>query len=413
MTRRVIVIGAGITGVSTAAWLRRASAEVTLVDRVAPGDQTQTSYGNGGILARCAVIPVSVPGLLWKAPRMLLDPHGPLFMRWSYVPRLMPWLIPFLRNGSQKRLGHIVRALQPLTSDAVDQHVALATGTEAAQYIATGDYAYLYPSREAFGNDALGMALRREHGFDFEERGRAALVDVDPDLGEVYNFGAIFRDHGWITDPGAYTAALAAHFVREGGVIQRGEVVDIGDGSVTLDGGETLHADRIVLAAGVWSKKLAEKLGHRVKMESERGYHLELKQTSHRPPYPYMLADAKVVAAPMGDAIRFAGLVEFGGLEADSSPKPIELLRHRAKRLYPQLTWRDEAEWMGHRPSTTDSLPLLGRSARAPKVIFAFGTHHIGMTIGPRLGRMAADLALDRLLNEDITPYAVDRFDGS
>ena len=120
MTKTVLVIGAGITGVSSAEWLRRERLDVTLIDRIHPGDPEQTSYGNGGVLARCAIVPVSTPGLLAHAPKMLLDPGSPLFMRWSYLPRLLPWLLPFLRNSSPGRTQRIVTALDPLTSDSVE-----------------------------------------------------------------------------------------------------------------------------------------------------------------------------------------------------------------------------------------------------------------------------------------------------
>ena len=126
-----IVIGAGITGVSAALHLQRDGWEVTLIDRIAPGDPDQTSYGNAGILARCAIVPVSVPGLLAKAPKMLFDPMQPLFLRWSYLPRLIPWLVPFLRNGRQDRMKKIAEALAHVTFDSVDQHKQLAAGTGA------------------------------------------------------------------------------------------------------------------------------------------------------------------------------------------------------------------------------------------------------------------------------------------
>ncbi len=411
MIGSAIVVGAGITGLSAAEWLRRAGVDVTLIDRVMPDDAAQASYGNGGILARCAIVPVSVPGLLAKAPKMLLDRDSPLFLRWSYLPRLLPWLIPFLHNGSGGRMRAIVKALEPLTTDSVDQHMALSAGTGAERYVATGEYAYLYPDRAAFEGDALAMGLRDAYGFGFEERGRQALADADPELGEAYNFAAVFKDHGWITDPGAYLAALAGHFRKQGGTFRQAEAAEIGNGTVTLADGDSLSADKVVLAAGVWSKALAEKIGHRASMESERGYHLDLQQPSHSPPIPYMVADAKVVVTPMTGALRCAGVVEFGGLEAPPSKGPINLIRRQIRRVYPRLTWQGEAEWMGHRPSTADSLPLLGHAPKAPRVVFAFGSHHIGMTIGPRLGRMAGDIALERLGNTDISPYAADRFD--
>ncbi len=406
----VIVVGAGITGVCTAEWLRRAGAKVTLVDRVKPGDPTQTSYGNAGLLARCAVVPVSVPGLATKAPMMLFDPDSPLFMKWSYFPRLLPWLVPFLRNGKMSRLKEIASALAPLTSDSVDQHLTLAKGTPAEKFIQTGVYTYIYPNREAYKKDQLGMSLRKEHGFEINEVDGGALRERDPNLSEHYQFGADFPDHGWVSNPAGYVAALAQHFETQGGTFATGEVKAITNDGVILVDGTKLTADRVVVATGAWSKPLAGQLGDDIPLETERGYHLFLKDPSFIPPNPYMVADGKFAITPMGDHVRLAGTVEFGGLTAAPSDKPTELLRRQTKRVYPGLKWTIEEKWMGHRPSTTDSLPVLGRAKNAPNVVYAFGSQHIGLTMGPRLGRLAAELVMGQRSNIDLTPYRADRF---
>jgi len=410
MSRTVIVIGAGITGVSTAEWLRRAGAQVTLIDRVAPGDPAQTSYGNAGLLARCAIVPVSVPGLVTKAPKMLLDPASPLFLKWSYLPKLLPWLVPFLKNGRLDRLKPIVKALEPLTSDSVDQHLALAKDTPAEAYIKTGDYTYVYKDRPAYEGDALGMSLRREYGFEINEIGADEMQRRDANLSKDYGFGAVFPDHGWISSPGGYVESLARHFTDQGGTFLKGDAEKITEAGVILKDGNHLAADRIVVATGVWSKSLTAPLGDKISMETERGYHLFLKDPSFKPPNPYMIADGKFAITPMDDGLRLAGVVEFGGLDAPASKAPIELLRAHTKRVYPTLEWSVEEQWMGHRPSTTDSLPVLSRASKAPNVIYAFGSQHIGLTIGPRLGKMAADLAMDVATNSDISPYRADRF---
>lgn len=413
---KVIVIGAGITGVSAAEWLRRDGHAVTMIDRVRPGDPVQTSFGNAGILARAAVVPVSVPGLVWKAPGMLLDPDSPLYLRWSYLPRLMPWLVRFLRNGRRAKVEEIARGLAPLVGDSVDQHAALAKGTPAERFIQHGYYTAIYRDRAAFDGDAFGWNLRRAHGFEWEEWDRATLHDYDPGLSDIYGFGAALKDHGFITSPAGYVAALAEHFAREGGIFLQGEVTDIaqsGDGhaAVTLAGGVRREADRVVLAAGVWSGRLSAKLGHNAAMESERGYHLMLSGPSHKPPAPYMVTDAKLGVTPMEDGLRFAGTVDFGGVDGPPQKAPLEGIRKRVRQIYPNLKWEGETTWMGHRPSTVDSLPLLGASPKAPCVHFAFGGQHLGLTMGPRVGRMTADLIAGRKPNIDIAAYRVDRFD--
>lgn len=413
---KIVVAGGGITGVSTAEWLRRDGHDVTLVDRIRPGDSGQTSYGNAGILAQCAVVPVPVPGIWKKAPKMLLDPDGPLFLRWSYLPRLMPWLIPFLRSGRREKVVAVAKALAQLIGDSVEQHKALARGTPAERWIETGEYSYLYADRAAFQGDAFGFALRKAHGFDWEERDRNTLLEIDPHVGRAYSFAATFRNHGWITDPGRYVADLAAWFEGQGGRLLQAEVSEVmplegGRAAVIADGGR-IEADRVVIATGAWSARLARALGHEPALESERGYHLWLRGPSIRPPHPYMLADAKFVATPMEAGLRCAGLVEFGGLEAPASSAPIELFKRRIRRLYPDLAWESEDTWLGHRPSTIDSLPLLGPSPKAPGVVFAFGAQHLGLTMGPKTGRLLADMIGGKKPNIDMTHYNVGRFDN-
>lgn len=411
--RTVIVVGAGITGTACALALRRDGWAVTLVDPRPPGDPGQTSFGNAGLLARSSIVPVPAPGLIWRAPRMLLDPRRPLFLRLSYLPRLLPWLVPFLRSGTPARLEAIVPALYALTHDTVEQHRMLAAGTGAEALISGHEYAYLFRDRAAFEHSRAAFALRAAHGIDWEERTGEALRADDPALGAAYGFGAVFRDHGWITDPGAYVAALAAAFEASGGTILKAQVRDLrpreAGAEVVTDAG-TLAAGKVVLAAGAWSRPLAERLGLRTPLESERGYHLMLRAPSHRPPFPYMLADKALAVTPMRGGLRLAGLVEFGGLDAPPSAAPRRLIRAAVARLYPGLAWEGESEWMGHRPTTADSLPMLGEVPGAPQVICAFGSQHLGLTIGPRLGRMVADIAAGRRANIDLVPYAPERF---
>ncbi|MEC9431506.1 MAG: FAD-dependent oxidoreductase [Pseudomonadota bacterium] len=394
--RRAIVVGGGIAGVSAATWLARFGWKVTLIDRGAPGGPEAASFGNAGILSRSGIVPVAQPGLLAQAPRLLLDPDGPLFLRWSYLPRLAPFLVRFIRHGREDEVRRIAAALARLLTDAVDQHRALAEGApEAEDLIRGGDYGFLYRDRAGYEADAFGHALRRAHGFEPLLAEGAGLRDRDPGLSSEWGFAAIYPDHGWIADPGAYVAALAARFVAMGGTVRRGEVAALdGEGRVALTGGARMQADRVVLAAGVRSRPLIRALGRDVPMESERGYHLHLRAAADaRPAHPWMAAALRVAATPMADGVRLAGVVEFGGTEAGPSAGPPALLRRAAARLWPEAEWEAETDWMGHRPSTVDSLPVIGPVPGAERVVAAFGGQHVGLTAGPRIGRMAAEIA--------------------
>ncbi|MCY0096712.1 NAD(P)/FAD-dependent oxidoreductase [Hoeflea ulvae] len=411
--RPILVVGGGITGVCAAEWLRRDGWSVTLVDRVSPGDPDQTSYGNAGLLANTSVLPVSMPGLLAKAPGMLLDPDSPLFLRWRYLPRLLPWLVPYLRNGNVDKVMEIAASLSSLTHDAVEQHQNLAKGTPAADFIETGELVELYRSRADFDANRLGNSIREKYGLVPGHLDREQLVERDPHLGPSYTFGAVFKDFAWISSPGSYVAALFDHFLAQGGRFKRAEVVDIRAGmkpSLTLPEGEVLQGEKIILCAGAWSAKLSRKLGVSVKLEAERGYHVSMHNPNFSAPQPYVITDAKFVVTPMAGALRAAGVVEFGGSDAPAAKAPTDLLTRHMRRVYPGLQFEYQKVWMGRRPTTPDSLPVVGESVNAPNVVHAYGGQHVGLTIGPKIARMVADLASRRQTNVDLEPYRVDRF---
>ncbi|MEO0672115.1 MAG: FAD-dependent oxidoreductase, partial [Pseudomonadota bacterium] len=174
----VVVVGAGIVGVATAIWLQRDGYRVTLVDRGAPGDGT--SYGNAGVLASCSVVPVTTPGLWKKVPSLLMDPDGPLSVRWRYLPRMLPWLSAYMRNCHPERVAKTAAAMAELVSGSFEEHQALASGTEAARHIVPCDYVFAYADRGAYEGDAFGWSLRRKHGFAWEELERDAFEAYDP-----------------------------------------------------------------------------------------------------------------------------------------------------------------------------------------------------------------------------------------
>ena len=411
MPQKIIVIGAGIVGVSTGIWLRRFGADVTLIDRAAPGQGT--SYGNAGVLAACSMVPVTAPGLIHKAPGMLLNPDFPLFLRWGYLPKLAPWLMKYLRHANDTDTRRIAEALTPIVADSVEQHKALTRETEAAHWVTDSDYHFAYDSRAAFEADVYTWALRRAAGFEPIVVEGAAVREAEPHLSAAVGCLATVKDHGFIRDPGAYVAALADVFEGLGGRIATGEVVDFDLASgriaavVTRQG--RMACDAVVLATGVWSKPLMRKLGISVPLESERGYHIVFEAAENGPRAPTMVASGKFVATPMAAGVRCAGIVEFGGLEKAPSKPPFALLRRRVQETYPMLTRTREEEWMGHRPAPADSLPLIGEIGQTG-VLSAFGHHHIGLTGGPKTGRLIAEMLTERAPNIDMRPYTPNRF---
>ncbi|RVT82210.1 FAD-binding oxidoreductase [Rhodobacteraceae bacterium CCMM004] len=409
---RILVAGAGIVGISCAIWLQRAGYAVTVVDREGPA--AGASEGNAGLLAAAAVVPVTVPGLARKAPRMLLDPESPLFLRWTALPRLAPFLLRYLKHGTDGHVAHASAALATLLHDTVAQHRALAEDTPAAAYIHDADYCVGYARAADFDADAYAWRVRARAGMRYEVMTGAAYARIDPVWGDTFETVVRCPGHGRISDPGAYVRALAQQFEDRGGTLLRADLRDVertaeGDVTALVTSEGRLAADRIVLALGAWSGPLAARLGLHVPMESERGYHLEFWDPSEMPLNPMMVAAGKFVLTPMEGRLRAAGVVEYGGLRAGPSPAPLALLRRQVRRALPGLTATRETTWMGHRPVTADSLPLIGPAA-ADGAYCAFGHQHVGLTAGPKTGRLIADMVRGAAPNLDLAPFAPDRF---
>jgi D-amino-acid dehydrogenase len=406
----VAVIGAGIVGVAVALSLRRRGVPVVLIDREGPG--AGASHGNGGILARCAFIPVNTPDLWRTAPGMMLSRDGPLFVRGAALPRLMPWLWRFLANATRSRAEAVARQTAPLLLDSLDQHLALAEGTPAARFIRPTDYLYLYRDRAGYEADRFTWTLRRQAGMTWTELDEGALRAREPDLSGVRRFGVALPDHGIITDPGAHVAALAEAFADAGGRIVRASVraVEPDDGGVTLrTDGADIRAGHAVIAAGAWSDVLARPLGARVRLEAESGYHVDLAGANGGPRHPVMDASRKMVVVPMEGRVRLAGLVEFAGLDAAPARAPTDLLHRGVADLFPALRHDGATPWTGPRPATTDSLPVIGTLPASARVVAAYGHQHVGLTAAARTGRMVADLLTGRPVDIDLAPFRPDR----
>ena len=401
----VVVVGAGMVGVATAIWLRRAGHRVTIIDREGPA--AGASYGNAGVLASASIVQVPTPGLWRRAPAMLFGRDGPLFLRWGSVPRLVGFLLRYLRSARDWEAT--ASALSTLLHDAVEQHEALASGTPAGRFITRDDYVFAYADRAAFEADRAGWAIREKHGHRFEIMDAATYARWDPVFEGRFGFGVRLLDHGRISDPGAYVRALFDHALNEGVGFVRGTVKRIGDEpTVHLTDGTRIDADHVAVTAGVWSDDLIPAL--RVPLAAERGYHLEFTEPSHLPRAPTMIATGKFVLTPMEGRLRAAGVIEFGPRDAKLSRAPLDLLHRQTLQALPGLRFAERKEWMGHRPAPVDSRPLIGPATKGLNLWAGFGHHHVGLTGGPKTGRWLAGMIGGEASNTDLAAFDPARF---
>ncbi|SDY44054.1 NAD(P)/FAD-dependent oxidoreductase [Citreimonas salinaria] len=413
--RTIAIIGAGIVGVSTALWLLRAGNDVVLIDRTGPAEGA--SFGNGGVLAASGFVPATGPGLPAALPRMLMSRDAPLFLRWRHLPRALPWLLRYLSYCSASQTTRIARAMAALTEGSYDEHRALSDGTEAARYLFASDYLHVFPDRAAFEAERAEWDLCRAAGYTWTEMDRAALKAYDPAFSSATGFAVALPGHGYVSDPAAYVRALARHAENAGLRLLRADATAIvtegGEIRGVRAGGEVVACDAAVIAAGAWSASLCRQLGLRVPLESERGYHLDLWEPSITLRAPTMVSGGQFVMTPMEGRLRLAGALEIGGLTAGPSDAPVALLRRLARAALPGLRWSHETSWLGHRPGIPDSLPVIGEVPGAQGVWTAFGHHHLGLTSGPRTGKLLARMIAGGRQNTDMAPYAPARFSRS
>lgn len=410
--REIVVLGAGIVGIACALNLVRDGHDVTVVDRVLPGEGC--SRGNAGMLAATGYVPMSLPGIAAKVPGMLLDPSGPLSLRWRDLPQLAPWMLAFLRQAKPDIVARTTDALHALNGTSVEDHQRLARGTKAAELIRPCRYLYAYPDRRAYEKSAYEMELRRQRGARIETYEGDAVREIEPALSERVGFVAAMDDNGYVLEPMLLTKRLAEALMLDGGKVLKRTVRDVetgADGTVRLVCPEgDLEAATLVVAAGAFSGWIAEKLGHRVPLVGERGYHVTLPNAGVVPRNPIMSTAHKFVATPMEGGLRFAGTAEFAALDAPPNMARARRLLKLGAELIPGIDVSGHTEWMGQRPSLPDSLPVIGRSPQRGNVYFAFGHHHLGLTGAPKTGEMIADLITGRRPNVDLTPFRVDRF---
>jgi D-amino-acid dehydrogenase len=411
---RILVIGAGIVGLCVAWHLTRAGAAVTVLDGEAPG--SGASSGNAGAISAGSVAPLAMPGVLKQVPGMLLDPAGALHIPPRYALRAAPWLMRFVASARPARVAAIAEALSGLLANAMEQHRQILAEEGALDLIRETGQLYLYRDRAHYAKDAGGWALRQQHGMRIEFlEGREAIRALEPDIQGDYGLGLFIPDQGSSVNPLRQAQVVGRGVERLGGTIRqeavRALVTEGGrvTGAATASG--RIAADQVVLAAGAWSARLLAPLGLRVPLESQRGYHVMLRDAGIVLRRPVVPADRKAFISPMEDGLRVAGTVEFGGLEAPPTPQRAELLLQDLKKAFPQArTEGAEGFWMGHRPCLPDSLPVLGPVKAWPGLWCAFGHGHLGLTGSAPTGAVIARAMLGPASNLDLAPFALERF---
>lgn len=407
----VIVLGAGVVGLSTALYLRRDGFAVTVIDSLPPGGGA--SFGNAGMISADTAAPIAIPGMLQKVPGWLADRKGPLVVRPGYLPTALPWLMRWVREGRLERVFEISDALRALHKDAFTCWQELVGPRVFGDLIRRSGQIQIWDSDAETPGAAIERRVRERHGLEVQTLDADDLQQMVPGISRNVKRALLVPGNGYTVSPARLVGALADALRREGGEIVAERAMKIlprHGRHVVMTNVSNRAAKNVVVATGAWSSELLAPLGIRPPLETERGYHAMLPQPSIEPRYTISYKSRGFGVTPMEGGLRAAGTVEFAGLHAPPDETRAMVLAERARELFPGLEHGEPRLWMGFRPSTPDSLPILGGVASRPGLFLAFGHGHFGMTGGPPSGRLVARLVRGAAAEFDLSPYRIDRF---
>jgi D-amino-acid dehydrogenase len=381
MTEKIVVIGSGIVGAACAARLVLAGKNVVLVDRVGPGDSC--SYGNAGGLSPTISFPLATPDMYKQIPGWLLNPDGPLVVDWKYLPKAMTWLCKFLLEGTPARSAAAAEGMRTMMRGTFEDYAPLFKFARAESLIHREGQLYVFDTEAGFSKEQGAIAARRSLGLAQEVLDAKAIHEYEPDLDARFKYGVYLPTHGHCANPQLFVKQLVESCVQAGAAFISGSVSrleSVSEGVQVHGLAAPLTASKVVLAGGVWSNELLRPLGSAVPLESQRGYHIQIPYGRSRPSRNVMWQEMKTLATPMDPGLRFAGTAEIAGLNAAPNARRFDLLERIARQMYRDVGQEGTTRWMGHRPCTPDSLPVIGELPRDKRIICAFGHGHVGLS---------------------------------
>ena len=406
MAGSVLVVGAGVIGLSIALEAQSRGLSVRVIDRTGPA--AGASAGNAGAFAFPDILPLASPRIMRQAPKWLLDPLGPLSIPIAYAPRLVPWMWRFWRASRPAQVAASTIAQTALMHHAQGTLDGFLARAGASNMLRREGQLQVYEGAAEFEASLEGWHARQAGGVEFRHLERDEIEAMQPGLAPRFTHATFTPGWATIDDPKAYVETLAGKFRSMGGEILIAEAEALTSTGLRTDAG---HLEgRVVLAAGAYSHHLARTAGIRIPLETERGYNttlphdgIDLRQHITFPAHGFVISK-------LNGRLRVGGAVELGGLKAPPNYKRADAMLRKAADFFPGLDTRGGTQWMGLRPSLPDSLPAIGPLPGRPNVICAFGHGHLGLTQSTATADIVADLLTGTAPGIDMAPFSPARF---
>ncbi len=408
--KSVGIVGAGIQGVCIGLQLVKKGISVSLFDRNEPG--SMTSYGNAGHFSPYAVLQLNRPDVLYDVPKMLLSSYGPLALKWNYIPKMFPWIIHYLKSCNKKSMLHTAKYMHQILNLSMDAYQEVFQEIDMTNLVEKKGIIYIWTDKNLKSRN-LEIKVREDLGIKQKLLSRDDILDLEPNLNPVFHGGVLYEDAMHARDPYGITKKIFELFIKYGGKFIKSDVKNIkqiADNKTSIITEEKKYEfEKSVIACGAFSKKLTDQLNEKIPLDTERGYHVHFKNMDHLIKRPVIFLDRGFGMTPMNQGLRAVGTVELGGLTNPLSKKRVEYIVKCAKELLPQLS-KPQDEWMGFRPTLPDFLPVLGPSSKNKNIIYAFGHHHLGWTLGAITGKIISGIVAEEKTNLDLSPYSSKRF---
>jgi D-lysine oxidase len=409
----VVVLGAGMVGVSAALHLQQRGRDVILIDRQDHAGEG-TSFGNAGLIESASVFPYMFPRDLTQILQYALNRSPVVRYQFSDLPAFLPWLVRYFLASSPERALRSAMAELPLIRRSLIEHEALIAEAGVPELLRRTGWIKLFRSEATLAAALREFERAKTYGVAGEVLDSGAIAAREPNLSGAFAGGIHFPAPGFVPDPGGLAKAYAALFQRKGGrfVVGDAKTLEQNAGGWRVGGPDGMVVAReVVVALGPWSDLVFRPLGYSIPLAVKRGYHLHLAPQGNAVlHHPVLDSDLGYLLAPMNRGIRLTTGVEFARRDAPPTPIQVQQALPRARALFPLGEAVDAKPWMGARPCLPDMLPVIGKAPRHAGLWFDFGHQHHGLTLGPATGRLLAEMMTGETPFADPTPFAVERF---
>ena len=414
MSKSVIIIGGGVVGLCSAYYLHKEGCEVTVIDK--SNMDSGASYVNAGYLTPSHIIPMAAPGMISTGLKYMFNSSSPFYMKPRLNGDFLRWAWNFKKSATQEKVEKAIPVIKEVNILSRELFMEIKRSDDLGKFhLERKGLLMLYQTNKERDHELQVAGEARFLGLEVNELAKIAISKIEPNI-SIQAEGAIHYECDGHSTPADFMSRMKNYLIKNGVSLKSGEeVVDVEMGddkpSKVITRTNTYQADEVVLAAGSWSGKLAKKLGLNLSLQAGKGYRINVeRETGIR--MPAILMEAKMAVTPMKGFTRFAGTMEFSGINDHIRKERVAAIARGAESYYHGLKigQKDkDAAQCGLRPVTPDGLPYIGKSKQHRNLTIATGHAMMGWSLGPVTGKIISELICNKELIMDIAPFKPER----